>query len=369
MHVVYFWYKYMRIIKTQFVPEGSQLGRTIYREDGLPLLTRGTTLTPRLLSRLVDEDILMLYIEDPLYEGIEPTSPIRDITLNKGTQVVRQVFEVLRSAIGFKNPKEADLTYIYDSQLMDALQHVLEDIIDDIGTNPDTLYQVLSIASVDQYTYRHSVDVAVLAMLMGQSLGYDYKTVKMLGMGGLLHDIGKAHIDASIVSKNGPLNPEEWEEMKMHPLYGYNAVRDVLSIHGFVKQMILHHHERLDGSGYPSGLLSDEINLLTRIASVSDIFNALGSHRIYRDAMTPDKILDILYADAVYKIDKNVVKALLKVVHIYPEGSLVRLSDGREALVVESRKISPTRPLLKIVSDSSFIDLMQNLTLFIDCVI
>lgn len=356
----------MRIEKTHQVIPGTLLGRTIYRADGLPLITRGTVMTERLLNRLQDEDILMIYVDDPIADGIEPSSPIRDVTLLKGTQVVKKLFDVLRGALNLKGQSEANLTYVYDSKLVEELQSLLDDIVDDLGTNPDTLYQILHISSVDQYTYRHSVDVAVLSMMIGQELGYDYKTVKHLGLGGLLHDIGKAHVDGQVLTKDAALTPDEWLEMKKHPLYGYNAIRDVLSIHGYVKQIVLQHHERLDGSGYPYGLSGDEINLLTRIVAVSDIFNALGSNRSYRQAMSPDKIIDILYSEAIYKLDKNVIQTLLKVVHVYPEGSMVKLADGREAIVVESRKLAPTRPLIKILQSGEHIDLMQRLTLFID---
>lgn len=359
----------MRIEKTKNVTPGTILGRTIYRSDGLPLLTRGTSLSERLLERLCQEEILMLYIDDPTTHGIEPSSPIRDITLLKGTQIVKNVFSVLRNATSLKSTSESELTYVYDSQLMDDLNQVLDDIIDDLGTNPDTLYQIIHMSSVDQYTYKHSVDVAVLAMLMGQTLGFDYKTVKHLGMGGLLHDIGKAHIDLEVLNKKSSLSSEEWQEMKKHSLYGYNAIRDVLSIHGFVKQMVLHHHERLDGSGYPYGLTASDINMLTRVIAVSDIFNALGSNRSYREAMNPDKIIDILYTDAVYKLDKNVIGALLKCVHVYPEGTRVQLTDGRTAIVVESRKVAPTRPLIRLDAQDEYLDLMVSLTLFIERVL
>lgn len=356
----------MRIIKISDIVPGTLLGRTIYREEGQPLLIKGTALTAGLLKRLEREDIWMIYVEDALSEGIEPTNVISDQALLKGTQTMKRLFDNVSTQKDFRDQKDKDLTYVYNSEQVAAISDLINHIIHELSGNRDALYQIMQIGTVDQYTYRHSVDVAILAMLIGRAMGLDDKKIKCLGFGGILHDIGKAHVNHGILVKNGDLLPDEWEEMKKHPVYGYNVLRDVISLHGSIKQMVLYHHERLDGTGYPNGLQGDEISELVRIISVSDIFNALGSNRHYRKSMTPDKIMDIIYAEAVYKLDRDVIKALLKVVHLYPEGTQVRLSDGTLGIVIESRKLAPLRPLIRNIETNHLIDLMQTLTLIIE---
>lgn len=356
----------MRIVKIPEIVPGTVLGRTIYREGGLPLLVKGTALTVGILKRLEQEDIWMIYVDDDISEGIEPSNVISDQVLLKGTQTMKRLFDKISSNSDLRDQKEKDLTYIYNSEQMAAIGDLIDHIVEEISNNRDALYQIMHIGNVDQYTYRHSVDVAVLAMLIGRAMGLDDKKIKHLGYGGILHDIGKAHVDHAILVKNDVLLPDEWEEMKKHPVYGYNVLRDVISLHGSIKQMVLFHHERLDGSGYPNGLQGDEINDLVRIIAVSDIFNALGSNRHYRKSMTPDKIMDIIFAEAVYKLDRHVIKALLKVVHLYPEGTKVRLSDGSIGIIVESRKLAPLRPLVRNIETNHITDLMQSLTVMIE---
>lgn len=356
----------MRAKRTTKILPGEKLGKTIYNTDGTPLLVRGVTLSARRLMRLEEEGILLIYVDDELSEGIESSNPISDETLIKGSIEIAKVFESIKDQTRLSNGKDKDLTYVYESLHIETLSKLIDDVQGELMEHPDALYQIMNISSVDMYTYKHSMDVAILAMLIGKEMGYLDKEIKYIGMGGLLHDIGKAHIPLDILTKNKNLEEDEWDEMKLHSDYGYNLLRDVVTLHGYVKQMVYYHHERLDGSGYPKGLKGDEISPFVRIITVSDVFNALASNRHYREAMTPKKILEILYAESINKLDHRVVSALLKLVHIYPEGSMVKLSDGREAIVIKSTKEAPERPTIMIVESGEEVDLMKQLTLSID---
>lgn len=359
----------MRAKNIKDIKPGEILGKTIYRSDGTPLLTKGSAVTLRILNRIEEEGMVMLYIEDDISEGIEPTNVFSDTTLIKGISSVHHVHFDIQDKFRIPAKDYQNLSYVYESLHLDALTSVIDDIENEIYDNSENLYQVMNISSLDAYTFKHSMDVASLAMLIGKEMGMNQNDVKLLGYGGLLHDIGKAHVPEDIVQKPFALNDSEWEEMRKHPVYGYNLVKDVITLHGHVKQMVLFHHERLDGSGYPFQLKSDKISKFVRIIAVSDMFNAMASDTVYKEAMTPDKILEALYADAVYKIDKDVVQALLKVIHIYPEGTVVKLSNNRQAIVLESRKIAPTRPLVLLLNSTKRIDLMEDLTVFIEQVV
>jgi len=356
----------MRGKSTARVQPGEILGRTIYREDGTVLVTRGTALTPNMLRRLLQEDILAIYIEDDLSIGIEPSNVITDEQLLKGTVEMSSVFKEIKQTSRFSSDqRDQRLRYVYNSLHIEALSKFLDEIERELMSNKDALYQVFNMFSVDMYTYKHSVDVAVLSMLIGKELGYNMKDIKLLGFGGLLHDIGKSQIPVEILNKKEKLTDEEWSLMQSHSELGYELIKDVLSLNGHVKQMVRYHHERNDGSGYPFALCEDNMTEFIKIIVVADIFNAIASNRAYREALTPEKIMEYIHQETVYRLDHRVVNALLKIVHIYPEGVVVQLSDGRKGTVVESKKGAPTRPVLRDIETEETIDLSKELTLLI----
>lgn len=356
----------MRGKATAKVLPGEILGRTIFRDDGSVLVTKGVSLTKNMLSRLIEEDILIIYIEDEISEGIEPTNVISDQQLLKGSIEMSKVFKEIKESVRFtSDQKDRRLRYVYDSLHIETLSKFLDEIEADLFENKDALYQVFNMFSVDMYTYKHSVDVAILSMLIGKEIGYNMKDIKLLGFGGLLHDIGKSQIPVEILNKKGQLSDEEWQLMQNHSELGYDLIKDIISLNGHVKQMVRYHHERNDGSGYPFALKNDELTEFIKIIIVADIFNAIASNRTYRNALTPEQIIEYIHQETVYRLDYKIVNALLKVIHIYPEGSIVELSDGRQGIVAESRKSAPTRPLLRDMKTGSMIDLSKELTVLI----
>lgn len=356
----------MRGKMTSKVEVGEILGRSIFREDGSVLVTRGTALTENMLKRLVQGGVMLIYIEDDLSVGIEPSNVITDEQLLKGSVEMSKVFKEIKDSARFSSDqKDQRLRYVYDSLHIETLSNFLDEIEQELLGNREALYQVFNMFSVDMYTYKHSVDVAILAMLIGKELGYSTKNIKLLGFGGLLHDIGKSQIPVEVLNKQEKLTQEEWQMMQDHAELGYELIKDVISLNGHIKQMVRYHHERNDGSGYPYALKDDELTEFIKIIIVADIFNAIASNRVYRKALTPEKIIEYLHQETIYRLDYEVVNALLRVIHIYPEGAILELSDGRKGIVVESSKTAPTRPLLKNVKTGESIDLSKELTLLI----
>ena len=360
----------MRGKSTDKVRSGEILGRTIFREDGTPLVTKGMALTAKMLVRLIEEDVLMIYIEDELSSGIEPSSVISDQQLLRGSIEMGKVFKEIKDSVHFSTEQsDQRLRYVYDSLHIEILSKFLDEIERDIFDNKEILYQVFNMFSMDMYTYKHSVDVAILAMLIGKELGYNMKDIKLLGFGGILHDIGKSQIPVEVLNKKGKLTEDEWTLLQTHPEKGYELIKDVITLNGHVKQMVRYHHERNDGSGYPFALQNEELTEFIKIIIVADIFNAIASNRIYRTALTPEKIIEYIHQETVYRLDYKIVNALLKVIHIYPEGVIVKLSDGRKAIVIESKKSAPSRPLLRDIETDKIIDLSKELTLLIETIV
>jgi len=356
----------MRGKSTSKVQPGEILGRSIFREDGTVLVTKGTALTKNMLYRLLMEDVYFIFIEDEISDGIEPTNVISDEQLLRGSVEMSKVFKEVKNSVRFtSDQRDQRLRYVYNSLHIETLSKFLDEIERDLMTNREALYQVFNMFSVDMYTYKHSVDVAILSMLIGKEIGYNMKDIKLLGFGGLLHDIGKSQIPVEVLNKKGKLTDEEWALLQTHSELGYELIKDVISLNGHVKQMVRYHHERNDGSGYPFALKDKELSEFIKIIIVADIFNAIASNRVYRQALTPEQIVEYIHQETVYRLDYKIVNALLKVIHIYPEGVIVKLCDGRKAIVVGSKKGAPTRPLLRDIETGELIDLSVELTTLI----
>ncbi|MCU5773791.1 HD-GYP domain-containing protein [Erwiniaceae bacterium BAC15a-03b] len=223
---------------------------------------------------------------------------------------------------------------------------LVEEITGSVDRHPSALINVARLKDHDDYTYLHSVAVCALMIGLGRRLQLDDHGVRLAGLGGLLHDLGKAHVALEILNKPGKLTDEEFSAMKRHPLMG----AEMLFKAGASDEVIdiaLHHHEKVDGSGYPYGLKGNQISDFARMAAVCDVYDAVTSNRPYRDGWNP--------ADAMHRManwgghfDKAMFYAFVKSVGIYPVGSLVRLSSGRVAMVVEAGNKSLLHPKVHV---------------------
>jgi HD-GYP domain-containing protein (c-di-GMP phosphodiesterase class II) len=193
------------------------------------------------------------------------------------------------------------------------------------------------------------LNVTLYALSIGLKLGLPQKDLEILGLGGILHDIGKMLIPSEILFKPGKLTSEEFTEMKKHTTYGYDILRNMHTIPLLVAHCAFQHHERLNGSGYPRGVKNEDIHLFGKILAVADVFDAVTSHRIYRSAMLPHEGLEILYAGSESLYEPVIIEAFRKSVAIYPFGLTVTLNDGRKGLVVGQNKDITERPIIRII--------------------
>ncbi len=185
---------------------------------------------------------------------------------------------------------------------IDRASDFVQNIITYITKRPDTAFSLIDVLSIDYYTYTHCVNVAVLSLLFGSYIGLDEKKLKELGVGTILHDIGKIRVGESILKKRGPLNEEEWEIMRKHPEFGIEILEGK-PIPESAKYIILQHHERCNGTGYPRGLLSQDIHFFSKIAMITDCFDALTTIRPYQHAFSPyEALLKIQEFQADYKL-------------------------------------------------------------------
>ena len=230
--------------------------------------------------------------------------------------------------------------------LMDAM---LESV-----TRNDNAFLVLSkLRHRDEYTYTHSINVAFLSMAFARQLGLGDEAAHRLGMAGLFHDLGKNLVPDKVLNSPRKLLPAEFDIMKQHPRLGLDQLLTVADIHAEVLEGAFEHHEKFNGQGYPRGLKCEEISLTGRILSIVDVFDALTSKRVYKDAMPMHKALGMIFTQAGSDFQPELVHVFIKGQGIYPTGSTVLLSNGARGVVVENNFGTPLLPRLMLLRDAS----------------
>ncbi len=201
----------------------------------------------------------------------------------------------------------------------------------------------------DDYTFYHSVNVAVLSLIIGISVDLPRPELYKLGLGALLHDIGKVFISKKILSKEGPLDIEEFDEIRKHPTLGYEYLTKHYDVPAKSNLGALQHHERYDGSGYPSNLKDESISDFGRIIAIADVYDALTSDRPYRKALLPSDAMEYVMGGSGSMFDPQYVLKFTRKVAAYPLGTIVRLSNGSVGIVVLNYEDCCTRPRIRLV--------------------
>ena len=228
---------------------------------------------------------------------------------------------------------------------------IVDQIIDNLYANEPAALTLAFLKKYDEYTYTHCINVNLYSLLLGRQLGLDYKNLKKLGISALFHDVGKGKIPNAVLKKPGKLTDEEFEVMKSHPLHGLEVMSCVKGMEEDMLKGVVEHHERYDGKGYPRQLKGEMIHPFGRIIAISDVYDALTSVRVYKEAMAPSKTLGLMYKWAGSNFDPKFLKEFTRAIGVYPPGTIVQLNDKRYALVIESNTLSPLKPKVKVLFD------------------
>jgi len=232
---------------------------------------------------------------------------------------------------------------------LDASRKVIQNCVKSIERNANALLWLTQIKQQDQYTSEHCLRVGILAIAFGQFLGFNSTELELLGLCGMLHDVGKVKIPDDILNKPGRLSRIEFDIMKEHTILGKNILSEQKGAHKLIIETSHYHHERIDGKGYPESLNASYLHKYIRMISIVDVYDAITSARSYKDSSPAFDALKILFSERDMHFDRELTEAFIRMVGIYPPGTLVEMKNGEIGIVVSANPNARLRPKVELV--------------------
>lgn len=338
--------KYM---STRVIKPGMILEQTIADRADRVLIARGTQLDEYLIESMRKMGITGVYIRTGVIED-KDTEEQPVITAQVQQKIdQRQVKDRAKVHLSESVKKRVaeGIQYLYQdtesSNFMDVTRSITNDLVKAIDDNDAIAVDISALKVSDEYTFKHSVDVATMAMIVSRQYGFNDEQVQQIGVSGLLHDIGKSRIPTEVLNKAQKLTDEEFALIKKHSLLGYEILKDKPELSNAVKMGVLQHHEKINGSGYPMGVTEEQIHIFAKIIAVTDIYDALVTERPYKKAFTPRNAVEMIMA-MTGELDLQVMQSFLESVILYPVGTNVDLSNGEKARVVANNPKFVLRP-------------------------
>lgn len=330
----------MRVIPIACLKDDMTLGRTIYGPNGEIFLRRNTKLNSRYIERLSRMGYSSVYIEDKFSEGIEIYEVIDSKLRNYTVQKVKRLYNHIAD---MAKPEKIE---------WEGLSNHVNYMLDELLAKNDLVYNMVDIKTFDDYTFHHSVNVAVLATATGIQMRLKRSRLYELCMAAAMHDVGKVYVPKEILNKPGKLTDEEYDEIKKHSERGYDYLKTTHYISKDSCKGVLMHHERHDGLGYPHGARNEEINPIGKILAICDVYDALTSDRPYRKAWSPSEAIEYLMGNSGIRFNPEITNSFLQMIAPYPAGTTVRLSDGKKGIVVKNSLDMKLRPIVRIIMDN-----------------
>lgn len=344
----------MRIIQLDELTDEMTLARPVYQKMGLILLNEGTSKLMRFKEKFAQLGIHYLYVNDKISDGIEIDDVVSEETRAEGRKIVSETMKKLL------DKKQDNISQVYK---------IVGSMIDEILYNKAVVVNLMDLKNKDMYLYYHSVNVATLSLVIGSSLGYAPKQLNYLGTGAILHDIGMAALPKTLVAKSEmDMTPEERKVYQAHPQLGYEMTRALRDVDAFSKNIILGHHEQVDGGGYPRKIGSSELHEMAKIVAVCDAYDTMTSLPIGGKVMPSYQVIEYLMSNIGKKFDRLVVAKFIRHIAAFPAGSIITLNDKRKGIVVKQNEGFPTRPVVRLIDvpEPVTIDLLKEVSIVID---
>lgn len=300
--------------------EGDILASDIYNREGVKLIAGNTMVNPYIIDKLIEQGIENVRVYDPPVLWTKRFEKI-DYGYKKQLLAIKSIMHDLASG------KTLDVNKI--NSIANSVYESLSEVAD------QNIIQYLSrIKKKDEYTYQHSLNVAFYSMLIGRWLNFSESEIKEVTLAGLLHDIGKIRVPLRILNKPAKLTDQEFDEIKKHPIYGYMILEENNFASMEIKRAVLLHHERINCSGYPFSISESEIDIMTRIVAVADVYDAMTSDRVYKKRATPFSAFEMFMTNGNDSFDSYVIGKFVSNMATMLTGSDVLLSNGDRGKVV-----------------------------------
>ena len=358
-------------VRLNKLEEGMIIDQAVTDRLDRVLVHRGSTLDKFVIQSLEKLGIPGVYIrgddyvdetkaKDPNEEIEAKITPLVRHTIEKAREddpVKVQLSETVRKRVS------TGMQYLYNNTESENFTHTSNNITNDLmkalDENDALAVDISTLRASDEYTFRHSVDVATISMVIGKNLGLRQAELHDIGIAGLLHDMGKSKIPPEILNKPAKLTDEEFEVMKQHPVLGYRILQEKKDFNSAISMAVLQHHEKMNGKGYPMGVTADKITRYARILSVADVYDALVTNRPYKKSYSQRTAVDILMS-MTDDLDVEVMRVFLQCVILYSVDSIVTLSNGEIAKVVKNNPESALRPTVVGIETGNIYDLAND---------
>jgi len=352
-------------IRTDQAVSGMVVAADVYSSNDQLIITKGTILDDRMITKLRFYNIygLVVYKQSLIEMEQKEESYLEKLRKTPEFKKFNQTYVETISEIenSFQKVAIGESTIDIDSLLKET------DKVLSQGRSGIHIFEMLhGIRDYDDMTFVHCLNVSLICNVFAGWLKMSKEETKIVTLAGLFHDIGKMLVPREIITKAGRLNEEEYEEVKLHTIKGFQVLKD-LDIDMRVKYAALMHHERCDGSGYPNGFKSDQIENFSKIVAIADVYDAMTSNRIYRKAICPFDVVENFEKDGFLKFDPGYLMVFLERISQCYLHNRVRLSDGREGEVVMINKFALSKPVIRC--GETFIDLAKEHTLTIDAIL
>jgi len=350
----------MRKIPVAELRPGMTLAKDVYNhEDGRLLLLKGFSMQKRYIEKLNSLGIMYVYIDEE--------APLIIIEDRNEEEVYNEAFSTMKDVL--TTVTEGGTLHIA------PVKDTVDEIVGRVINNELVFNQLTGMKDIDNYTFHHCVDVCVFSVITGKSIGLSAEDMTELGMGSILHDIGKCKVPLSILNKPGKLTDEEFMTMKLHSIFGYEIIQSTDGLSKRIANIACQHHEKWNGSGYPSGLRGNQIDVLARIVAIADVYDALTADRCYKKKALPHEAAEFVVANSAVMFDPDITKIFVNNITIYPEGTMVILNTGEigSVTVSDHHGAMGLRPKIRVISrkegppifEPYIVDLAANEDLFI----
>lgn len=345
----------MRFLPIDFLQGDETLAVNIFNSDMQILVRQGATLSEKIIKRLKNNGIQSVYVVDmkmkeyikrDISETIEPS--VRHNSVLK----IRNAFERFEAQV--KHQKKSLRYGDYGELLFKEVKNISSNLITEVMKHKDQMITMNDIKRISDYHYQHAVNVAVLSLIIAAELGLKSYDIEALTYGALLMDIGNQWIDKEVLNQPGPLSLEEKIKIHDHVIKGYRYITDNTTFDAHVKSIIMHHHERINGTGYPAGLKGDDIHPLAKIIMIADVYDALTSDRPHRRAYNQHEAIEYIMGNAGSLFDFELANIFVRKVVPYPVGTYVLLSNEQKGIVVDNNPDHPLRPIIRTFGVSAY---------------